>query len=221
MRRVLGHGAREMFLANAERFVPGRNLRLISEDSTALLGKEAVLGLQDLRFVSIDGGHTRSATLNDLQVADRTLTDAGVCVLDDVFHAHWPGVITGLFDYLALPGQRLVPVAFVPNKLVLCRPNLRGRYAEWLRGILGSALERRDVELGGFPIDVYGELAPSVLTRIGVPPASTKATDAERERDAVAARLAETETRLDALLRSRSWLLTRPLRAAFALMRNR
>lgn len=220
-----GYGNREAFLVNAEKFLPGRRIDIVAEDSAALYDRETEAGLQDLRFFSIDGGHTRSLTLNDLQIADRSLIEAGICVLDDVFHVHWPGVITGLFDYLAQPGRRLEPVAFVPNKLVLCRSACRSRYATWLRGVLGSVLERRDVELGGYPIDVYGELSPAVLHSLGAAKRKEEfkanIAEFEEERRRLVAQVAQTEAQLQALLASRSWRLTAPLRAVLSALRGR
>ncbi|MGH7041762.1 MAG: class I SAM-dependent methyltransferase, partial [Acetobacteraceae bacterium] len=113
-----GSGNRAAFLANLARFFPGVTPELIEGSSLALRGTEAASALTDLRLLSIDGGHTRALTLNDLQIADAALGERGVCWLDDVLNPHWTGVVSGLFAFLdTAPG--LVPVALFPNKLVL------------------------------------------------------------------------------------------------------
>ena len=48
---------------------------MIARSSADLRGREREFGLANLRFLSIDGGHTRRLTLNDLRIADACLTD--------------------------------------------------------------------------------------------------------------------------------------------------
>jgi predicted O-methyltransferase YrrM len=109
------------------------------------------------RLFSIDGGHTPEITCNDLRVAEQTVVDGGLVVLDDVLNSGWLGVITGLFEYWATGGT-LVPAVLVPNKLILgssieaaksCRQLMDERF--------GPAIEKLNVPLGAHEIDVYGE----------------------------------------------------------------
>ena len=120
-----------------------------------------------IRFFSIDGSHTRQATLNDLRIAEATLCEGGLVVLDDVLSSHWLGVISGLFDYLA-GGEglirfisrraRLRPLAIVPNKLILSdRSPWAAEWTAFLLAEYGPALAKRGVELFGHPIDVFEE----------------------------------------------------------------
>ena len=156
-----GSGNREIFLGHIQRFFPGARLSLIAETSAKVKGNEEAFGLAKTWFLSIDGGHTRSLTYNDLQIADASLVAGGVCCLDDVFNYHWTGVVSGLFEFLnASTGPTLVPFAFLPNKLFLCRPTYKELYASYLRTTMDYALERPSREFWRTSIDVYGERWP-------------------------------------------------------------
>lgn len=48
------------------------------------------------RIISIEGCHTKSATLYDLNNAIQILTDDVIIILDDYFNHHWPGVKFGI-----------------------------------------------------------------------------------------------------------------------------
>ena len=52
-----------------------------------------------MRFVSVDGGHTAEITAHDLAVADASLAEGGIIVLDDAFNEQWPGVADGVQRY--------------------------------------------------------------------------------------------------------------------------
>lgn len=200
-----GRGDRETFLATVARFFPGMAPRLIAGSSEALRGREAEHGLKDLRFLSIDGGHTASLTLNDLQVGEAALAPAGLCALDDILSPHWTGVLTGLFRYLA-GGGTLVPLVLVPNKLLLCRPAFLEHYRDFMRRTFAYAIERRDMEFGPGRIDVYGAMWAPIRTAFaamaggGVAPAPAAGTTAGAD------------VMLQRMLDSTSWRITAPMR---------
>ena len=109
-----GAGYKGAFLANLSRFFPAVQPEIIEASSGALANDRSPLG--KLRFLSIDGGHSRAQTLIDLRIADACLTEQGLCWLDDVFNPAWPGVVSGLFAYLD-SGPGLQPLVLFPNKL--------------------------------------------------------------------------------------------------------
>ena len=47
------------------------------------------------RLFSVDGGHTRELTVNDLTVAASHLEEGGIIILDDITNLAWPQVIDG------------------------------------------------------------------------------------------------------------------------------
>ncbi|MEM6677309.1 MAG: class I SAM-dependent methyltransferase [Pseudomonadota bacterium] len=167
-----GYGDRAAFEANLANWMPERAVRIETLDSLTLRGQEAAYGLADLRFFSVDGSHTREATLNDLQVADTALGPDGVCALDDLLNHHWLGVITGLFDYLNGP-HGLVPAVLVPNKLFMARPDKAMALREALFARHGSYCSKRDVLISQYPVDIYEEAwqPPSVASAEAPEPA--------------------------------------------------
>ncbi|MEM8625588.1 MAG: class I SAM-dependent methyltransferase [Pseudomonadota bacterium] len=158
-----GRGDRRIFEQHLSEWLPGRAVTVHEVDSLTIRGREAALGLEGLRFFSVDGSHTRAATLNDLQVADAALGPDGLCALDDMLNACFTGVISGLFDYMT-PDAGLVPVALVPNKLLLARPLVRDAVQAQLRERHAALLLKSDLELGDYRIDLFVEhegLVPS------------------------------------------------------------
>ena len=79
------------------------------------------------RLFSIDGGHTTKIALNDLALAEATLTDGGIVILDDVFQSLFPGVSAALARYLLGDGM-LVPFALSPEKVLLTQPEHHDRF---------------------------------------------------------------------------------------------
>ena len=82
-----------------------------------------------IRYFSVDGGHTKIHTLNDLKIAEEYVADGGVVILDDINHPHWMGVMDGLVEYLRT-NPTLVPFAIGHNKLFLCKYPYHQRYLE-------------------------------------------------------------------------------------------
>ncbi|SDR49575.1 Methyltransferase domain-containing protein [Rhizobiales bacterium GAS113] len=158
-----GSGSREMFLANMRAYAPGKTAEIIRESSLDLPAQgwpKSRAG--SIRFFSIDGSHTRDATLNDLQVAELTATRGGLVVLDDVLSSHWLGVISGLFDYL-LGGGALLPIAIIPNKLLLATdPASKSEWSAFLRERYARSISKSGVDLFGHGVDVI-EDDPSLL----------------------------------------------------------
>lgn len=160
-----GEGNRKILLDHLANFFPDAAVELIASPSDQLWSRIPEIGLNGIRFFSIDGGHTRALTLNDLRLADTVLSEDGICALDDVFNTHWTGVVSGLSDYLR-SGGRLVPFAFLPNKLMLCRSAQSASYTAHLRAALPTALEKRGCEFFDWTIDIYGERVGTLSPRL-------------------------------------------------------
>ena len=110
----------------------GKEVQIIKGDSTssatqALL--EATIPQGSIRYFSIDGGHTKIHTLNDLKLAEKYVADGGVVILDDILHPHWLGVMDGLVQYLT-DFPTLVPFAIGHNKMFLCKFSYHEKYLE-------------------------------------------------------------------------------------------
>jgi hypothetical protein len=206
-----GQGNKEAFLANVREFFPGARIATLDCNSLDLRGHESEFGLQGLRLLSVDGGHTRSLTLNDLQIADACLGEAGICCLDDVFNVHWTGVASGLFAFLELRPD-LVPVAMFPNKLFLCRPSWQPFYATAFRDLFGFALERERMELHDAEIDVFGDRWPAVsgtlravIARVAAHVADAKTAQTTNALDEANRLIAHLRSRNSKLKAKRTW----------------
>ena len=142
-----GHGDRDVFNENVERYVPSLSgeLTVIQGDSTCLKPADLFGDKgQGVRLFSVDGGHTRDIVINDLFLAAAGLNDAGVVILDDVFNAYFPGVGDGLSAYISggadlsryssyrNSNRRLAPFAIGCNKVMLAFEPHRKKYMDFL-----------------------------------------------------------------------------------------
>jgi hypothetical protein len=163
-----GLGNTSAFQQHLQYLFPEARVAIIAKSSFEVRGAEKDIGLVDIRFLSIDGGHTKAATLNDLAIADTCLAPHGVACLDDVFNVQWTGVASALFAFLNRKPD-LVPFAIFPNKLFLCRKAMRTFYRDGCRTIFDFALEKREVEFQDHTIDVYGDRWPTLPKRLAAP----------------------------------------------------
>jgi hypothetical protein len=163
-----GRGSLAAFRGHLQYLFPSAQVRTVAKSSVEIRGAETEHGLADLRFFSLDGGHTRALTLNDLEIAEASLAPNGIAVLDDVFSDNWPGVVSGLFAFL---GRRpdLVPFAVFPNKVFLCRPQFAAFYRKGCREVLGFALHKNELELQNHSVDVYVDRWPHLTRRLADP----------------------------------------------------
>jgi hypothetical protein len=115
-----GKGSRDALMHNLRthgcdlsrvELVTENSLRLTPERIVSLCGGQP-------RLFSIDGGHTAEATRNDLLLADRTVCEGGLVVLDDYFNSSWPGVSEGTCTFMREDRKRLVPVVITSNKFI-------------------------------------------------------------------------------------------------------
>lgn len=87
-----------------------------------------------LRFIHVDGEHSRAALAKDLALATACLAEGGLIVLDDMLHPGYPTLMVAVQDYLAAnPG--IVPLCVIDRetivgatKFVLCRRDWFERY---------------------------------------------------------------------------------------------
>lgn len=145
-----GKGDRAILLRNLERcggaadrvqIMQRSSLEVTPEDILAAVGQPALF--------SIDGGHTAECAINDLRLADATLAEQGIAILDDVFNEFWPEVAVGTLRFFADPATRLRPFAISAGKVYLCRP---GKQAFFHTAIY-SRFSRRYVDKSAHMLD--------------------------------------------------------------------
>jgi len=98
------------------------NVRPLSANSTKISAED----ISDLsgnhhqvRLFSVDGGHTKEITLNDIKLAVASLSEHGVLLIDDVYNEGWPEVAEALYTYLAEHPGTLFPFAVAGSKVFL------------------------------------------------------------------------------------------------------
>jgi hypothetical protein len=174
-----GGGSLTAFQQHLRYLFPDAKVRTIAKSSTEIRGAEKEDGLADLRFFSVDGGHTRALTLNDLEIANASLASHGIAVLDDVFNANWPGVASGLFAFLGRSPD-LAPFAIFPNKVFLCRKVFRDFYRKACQAAFGYALHKENLELQDHIVEVYEDRWPVLTRRLADPAVAASAEAAVR-----------------------------------------
>jgi Methyltransferase domain len=150
-----GGGDEMQFRNNVERWMSLHNVEIIRASSLSVTGHHILSRVGPCRLFSIDGGHTAECTLNDLCLADETVTDAGVVILDDYFNPSWPDVATGASHFLSDSTTRLRPFAITPNKLYLARPLCCRQYAAELRQSQKDYYEKES-RMFGCPVAIFG-----------------------------------------------------------------
>jgi len=118
-----GSGDRALFEKNVARHIGPLDERyLIQEVNSLELTAERVCEQLDGRPVlfSIDGGHTKSVVLHDLEVACHSVASGGIVILDDYMHPVWPEVTEALHTYLP-KDDSVLPICSGGGKLFLVK----------------------------------------------------------------------------------------------------
>jgi len=114
-----GNGDKEIFAGHVRKWaIAPERVSILSSDSINL--NPNALGINTFGIISIDGGHTRNHTFNDLRIAQELLMPNGIIVLDDITNQDWCGVVTGALDFFNSPiSTRVSPIAIGFNKLFI------------------------------------------------------------------------------------------------------
>jgi hypothetical protein len=117
-----GEGSRDALNRNLRRHgCDLSRVELLTENSLRLTPERIVeLCGGRPRLFSVDGGHTAEITANDLALADRSVCDGGLVILDDYFNSSWPAVSEGACRFMS-EGGRLHPVAIGANKFLFAK----------------------------------------------------------------------------------------------------
>jgi SAM-dependent methyltransferase len=107
----------EILKDNILKYMPLDNIDIIKADSMTL-AEDFIQRYRGIRWMHIDGSHTREATVSDLRLAERLVIDGGIVAVDDIYRPNWAGVTAGIYEYLHTNGK-LIPFAVIPEKLLL------------------------------------------------------------------------------------------------------
>jgi hypothetical protein len=152
-----GKGDKAIFLKNLARFGGDPAcIDIFQRSSLTVRPGEITERVGAPLMFSIDGGHTAECALNDLRLADASLSEHGFVVLDDFFNEFWPEVAVGTTMFLSDPAACLRPFAVSPGKVYLCRPGQQ----EFFHRVIQQQFSRRYVDksaqMFGSPVLVVG-----------------------------------------------------------------
>lgn len=164
-----GNGNAAAFRKNVERWASSSRVATHQADSTQVQ-PETLRNLAHggVRIFSVDGGHTESIVLSDMNLAESVMVPGGIVVADDVFNQTWPGVAVGTLRYLR-EGGGLVPFAIGFNKVLFALPDVVNDYQLSLQTQLSDRpfISVKVSEFAGHQVVVIGRLArrPRYLVR--------------------------------------------------------
>ena len=123
------------------------SLKLTSEMLSIRIMNMGTQFLKGVRLMSIDGGHTRLHVLNDLKLAEKSIVDGGVIIVDDFLHPKWPGVTEGAHVYCSDPYSRLIPFAYGNKKLYLTTDIYAPIYLQEFDNVIERVRDKKMVEI--------------------------------------------------------------------------
>lgn len=148
-----GRGDKEKFLENICQWTKNNQIISILPKSSFDVSPNDIVGQCGyVRLASIDGGHTKECTLNDLDLIENVLTDNGVAIIDDYFNCDWPDVSTGVAEYFLSKKTKLVPFAISPNKVYLTKFDNSEFYRAQLRR---KFKPYKNSKMFGAEVDIY------------------------------------------------------------------
>lgn len=164
-----GRGDLDLFRQNLQRWASLDSVVIHQGDSTRLTSSLVrSLGKADIRFFSVDGGHTDEIVFSDMKLAEGSLCPGGIVIADDVFNEWWPGVATGTLRYMQEQGS-LRPFAVGFNKVFFSSPEYAGFYRDTLARYLDNRhpLVAKTSHMGTHEVLVMGRdaLNPRKLIR--------------------------------------------------------
>jgi len=111
------------------------NLRLVKSFSSDF-DSDGILDLLEgrPRFISVDGSHEIDDVFLDLGLCEQVLADRGIIAIDDFLNPVAIGVNQAINAFFRQP-RRVVPFAYLPNKLMLCRPSQAQTFRDLLENI--------------------------------------------------------------------------------------
>lgn len=119
---------KEVFYKNLSSYFDNLNFIDIYEKDSAKLTQDEC---KNCRFFHIDGGHTLKHLTNDLNLADKSIIEKGLILIDDFFNPRCPEVTEGIYQYLK-GKETLLPLLIAFGKLILCKRSLYPWYFEKL-----------------------------------------------------------------------------------------
>ena len=101
---------------------------------------------RSFRFIHIDASHAYRATFNELQMADKLLSEGGIIALDDFTNLNYSQNISAIFKYLHTTRTDLTMFLATDEKAYLCRKPYREFYAAFVLDQMIAEMGSRDID---------------------------------------------------------------------------
>jgi hypothetical protein len=103
--------------------------------------------LQNSRLFHIDGGHFLEVVLNDISIAQQSVSSGGIIIIDDYWHSGFPEVSEAVNRYFSTATRiRAVPFMTGINKIFLCDVSFKTKVMQRM----SSSLETKTIKLLGY-----------------------------------------------------------------------
>jgi hypothetical protein len=161
-----GRGDKSVFLNHARRLSPKLDgLKIIEDSSLNIMPDQIMAEGGAVRLFSIDGAHTEEATINDIKLAESSIAEHGIVVLDDVFNEMWPEVSGALSKYLT-NSPVLSPFAITPGKVLMARQPFSRKYGQFLQSAFPKRVDKH-ARLYGHDVPIIGVMPWTIKRRLG------------------------------------------------------
>lgn len=136
-----GAGDTEKLLTNLDRHAGDRSAVMIMRSDSTRVTPADLSRAADGRFrlFSIDGGHSAAVTCHDLGLAEATLAEGGLIIVDDYFNHGWPGVSEGVNRYFFGKKTKLQPILIGSNKILFGLESSAPFYRSRLKELMSSS----------------------------------------------------------------------------------
>lgn len=88
-------------------------------------------------MVHVDGEHSEVACYKDLTKSFQAISANGIIVIDDIFHADFPGVASAAFKFIHT--CEVAPFLITGSKMYLCRPEFFEKYSALTEDLLSHS----------------------------------------------------------------------------------
>lgn len=88
-------------------------------------------------MVHVDGEHSEAACYKDLINSIQSIAPNGIIIIDDIYHADFPGVTSAAFKFIH--SYEVAPFLITGGKLYLCRPDFFEKYSALTEDLLSRS----------------------------------------------------------------------------------
>lgn len=144
-----GSGSYTSLMKNLNKFTPDVTYDIYTANSF-YLENEIIDKITNARLCHIDGGHTLEVVMNDLSIAQSTIGEGGIIIIDDYLHSGFPEVQEAVHKFFNRSTNiRAIPFGIGKNKLFLINIIYHKKIMRYLNDILSDS-RNKNVKVMGY-----------------------------------------------------------------------